>query len=323
MEKISELLYTLFSFTLPEQASTNAYLVDDLFSVVMILSILGFGGLMAVMTYFVIRYHKSNNDKSAYIPHNTLAETIWTVVPTILFVGIAVWGLIAYFKMHEVPENAYKIKVTGKQWLWEFTYNKDGKEAAVTEVMYVPVNTPIVLDMTAVDVLHSFFVPSFRIKRDTVPGLRTQTTFTATKEGDFKVFCTEYCGTSHSKMRALVRVVSKERFDRWLNFEITEANISDPVELGSRLFQRKGCASCHSLDGKVIVGPSLKGIWGNKREFADGSTKTADAEYIRESILKPQAKIVKGFSNVRMNSFAGQLEEKDIDHIIEYLKTIK
>jgi cytochrome c oxidase subunit 2 len=323
MGKISELMYTLFSFTLPEQASTKAYLADDLFGVVMILSVLGFVGVMAVMTYFVIRYHKSNNDKSAYIPHNTVLETIWTVVPTILFVGIAVWGLIAYFKMHEVPDNAYKIKVTGKQWMWEFTYDKDGKEASVGNVMYVPVNTPVLLEMTSVDVLHSFFVPSFRIKRDTVPGLRTTTTFTATKEGDFKVFCTEYCGTSHSKMRAMVRVVSQERFDRWLNFEIKENNITDPVEIGARLFAKKGCVSCHSLDGKVIVGPSLKGIWGNKRNFADGSTVTADADYIRESILKPQSKIVKGFSNVRMNSFAGQLDEKDIDHVIEYLKTIK
>lgn len=323
MEKISQLLYTLFSWALPEQASTNAYLVDDLFGVVMILSILGFAGLMAVMTFFVIRYHKANNEKSAYIPHNALAETIWTVIPTILFVGIAVWGLIAYFKMHEVPDDAYKIKVTGKQWMWEFTYQLDGKEASVSDVMYVPVNTPISLDMTSVDVLHSFYVPSFRIKRDTVPGMRTYTTFTATKEGDYKVFCTEFCGTSHSRMRATVRVVSKERFQEWLKYEIKEANISDPVELGARLFARKGCASCHSLDGSVIVGPSLKGIWGKKRNFEDGGELTANAEYIRESILKPQAKIVKGFSGARMNSFAGQLDEKQLDYLIEYLKTIK
>ncbi len=323
MEKISALLYKLFGFSLPEQASTKAHLVDDLYSVVMILSIMGFVGLMAAMTFFVIRYHKSNNDKSAYIPHNALAETIWTVIPTIVFVGIAVWGLWAYFDMHKVPENAYKIKVTGKQWMWEFTYDKDGKEASVTNVMYVSVNTPVVLDMTSVDVLHSFYVPSFRIKRDTVPGMRSQTTFEATKEGDYKIFCAEFCGTSHSKMRGIVRVVSKKRFDKWLNFEIKEANISDPIELGARLYARKGCASCHSIDGSTIVGPSLKGIWGAERNFEDGSKLTADAEYIRESIIKPQAKIVKGFTGARMNSFAGQLEEKDIDHLIEFLKTLK
>lgn len=322
MEKISELLYMLFGFSLPEQASKNAHLVDDLYSVVMILSILGFVGLMSAMTFFVVRYHRSNNEKSAYIPHNTLAETIWTVIPTIIFVGIGVWGLIAYYKMNEIPDDAYKIKVTAKQWMWEFTYDKDGKEANVVDTMYIPVNTPIVLDMYSPDVLHSFYVPSFRVKRDIVPGMRTQVTFTATKTGDFRLYCAEFCGTSHSRMRGIVRVVSQERFNKWLNFEIKEANITDPIELGSRLFQRKGCTSCHSIDGSTIVGPTLKGIWGKETMLSDGSKVTVDAEYIRESILQPQAKIVQGFEGVRMNSFAGQLDEKDINHLVEYLKTL-
>ncbi len=323
MEKMSEILYMLFGFSLPEQASTQAHLVDDLYGVVMILSILGFVGLMSAMIFFVIRYHKSNNDKSAYIPHNTLAETIWTVIPTIIFVGIAVWGLIAYYKMNEVPDNAYKIKITGKQWLWEFTYEKDKKEVSATDIMYIPIDTPILLDMTSVDVLHSFNIPSFRVKRDTVPGMRSKITFTANKLGDYRIYCTEYCGTSHSRMRATVRVVTKERFNRWLNFEIEEANISDPIALGARLFGRRGCTSCHRLSEGVLVGPSLGGIWGKKRKFTDGTEAIADAEYIRESILMPQAKIVEGFAGVKMNSFAGQLSEKEIDYIIEYLKTFK
>lgn len=323
MEKISALLYKLFGFTLPEQASTTAHLVDDLYSIVMILSIVGFVGLMAAMTFFVVRYHRSNNEKSAYIPHNTLAETIWTVIPTIIFVGIGIWGLIAYYKMNEIPDDAYKVKVTGKQWMWEFTYNRDGKEASVSDVMYIPVNTPILLDMTSVDVLHSFYVPSFRVKRDTVPGMRTKITFTATKEGDYQIYCAEFCGTSHSRMRGTVRVVSQERFNKWLNYEIKEANISDPVELGARQFARKGCASCHSIDGSTIVGPTLKGIWGRTSKLADGTEVVVDAEYIRESILMPQAKIVRGFEGQRMNSFAGQLNENEIDHLIEFLKTLK
>lgn len=323
MEKISALLYKLFGFSLPEQASTTAHLVDDLYSIVMILSIIGFVGLMSAMTFFVIRYHRSNNEKSAYIPHNTLAETIWTVIPTIIFLGIGVWGLVAYYKMNEVPENAYRIKVTGKQWMWEFTYDRDGKEASVNDVMYVPVNTPILLDMTSVDVLHSFYVPSFRVKRDTVPGMKTKITFTANKTGDYKIFCAEYCGTSHSRMRGTVRVVTQERFNKWLNFEIKEANITDPVELGAREFARKGCTSCHSIDGSIVVGPSLKGIWGRTSEMSDGSKHVVDAEYIRESLLKPQSKIVKGFEGSKMNSFAGQLDEKQIDHLIAFLKTLK
>lgn len=323
MEKMSEILYMLFGFSLPEQASTQAHLVDDLYSVVMILSILGFVGLMSAMTFFVIRYHKSNNDKSAYIPHNTLAETIWTVIPTIIFLGIAVWGLIAYYKMNEVPDNAYKIKITGKQWLWEFTYEKDKKELSTTDIMYIPIDTPILLDMTATDVLHSFNIPSFRVKRDTVPGMRTKISFTANKLGDYRIYCTEYCGTNHSKMKATVRVVTKKRFDKWLNFEIKEANITDPIALGARLFGRRGCTSCHSLGSDTIVGPGLGGIWGRTTKFTDGSEHVVDAEYIRESILKPQEKIVEGFDGVKMNSFAGQLSEKEIDYIIEYLKTFK
>ena len=214
MRFIGDILHALFGFTLPEQAAKNAHLVDDLYNVVMLLSVLGFLGLMGAMTFFIIRYHKSHNkEKSAYIPHNALAETIWTVIPTIIFVGIAIWGLFAYFEMNTVPKNAYKINVTGKQWLWEFTYTKDNLQFDTTDVMYVPVNTPVVLEMTATDVLHSFYIPSFRIKRDTVPGMVTRINFTATKKGDFRIFCAEFCGTSHSRMRGIVRVVSKERFE--------------------------------------------------------------------------------------------------------------
>ena len=177
-------------------------------------------------------------------------------------------------------------KITGKQWMWEFGYNKNGKEASVTDIMYVPINTPILLDMTSVDVLHSFNIPSFRVKRDTVPGMRSKISFTANKLGDYRIYCTEYCGTSHSEMKATVRVVTQERFNKWLNFEIKEANITDPVELGSRLFQRKGCASCHSIDGSTVVGPTLLGIWDKPRKFTDGTEiPAANAEYIRESII--------------------------------------
>ncbi|MCT4641094.1 MAG: cytochrome c oxidase subunit II [Bacteriovoracaceae bacterium] len=323
MMNVSEILHKILGFMMPDRAAVNAHLVDDLYYFVFILSIVGLVGLMGVMVFFIVRYHRSQNDKSAYIPHNALAETIWTVVPTIIFVGIAVWGLIAFYEAEKKDPNALEIKVTGKQWMWEFGYKKGNLEANITDVMYVPINTPVHLDMTSTDVLHSFFVPSFRIKRDTVPGMRTKLNFTATKLGDFQIFCAEFCGTAHSKMRGIVRVVSKKRFQRWLNREIKEANISDPVELGSRLFARKGCTSCHSVESNTIIGPGLKGLWGAKREFADGSSITAaDAEYIRESILMPNAKVVKGYP-AKMNSFAGQLTEKEIDYLIEYIKTLK
>lgn len=319
---ISEILAMLFGFTLPERAAQNAYLVDDLYNSVLLLSIVGFFGLMGVMVYFIVRYHKSQNDKSAYIPHNAFAETLWTVIPTIIFVGIAIWGVWAYYEREVKPDNAMVVKVTGKQWLWEYTYEKDGKNFSTINTMYVPVGKPVVLDMTSVDVLHSFYVPSFRTKRDTVPGMRTSYSFTPTKEGDFVVFCAEYCGTSHSAMRGVVKVVSEERFNKWLDRQIKEANITDPVELGARLVSRKGCTTCHDLGNARVIGPGLAGIWGKEREFESGEKVVADADYIRESILKPNAKVVKGYP-AKMNSFAGQLSEQEIDYIIEYLKTLK
>lgn len=321
MQLIHDVLHLIFGFTLPDRAAENVHLVDELYNLVMALSFVGFFGLMGVMTFFVVRYHRSQNEKSAYIPHNALAETIWTVIPTIIFVGIAVWGLFAYFKMEQVPDNAYKINVTGKQWLWEFTYKKDNLEFSTADVMYIPVNTPILLEMTATDVLHSFFIPSFRVKRDTVPGMRSYVNFTATKKGDFKIYCTEFCGTSHSRMRGIVRVVSQERFDKWLNREIKEANISDPVELGSRLFIRN-CMTCHNVDSTKKIGPGLAGLFGKERNFSNADSVVANEDYIRESIIAPNAKIVEGYPG-KMNSFAGLLSEKEINYLIEYIKTLK
>jgi cytochrome c oxidase subunit 2 len=322
MRMISEILYKIFGFSLPERAMDNVYLVDDIYSFIMLISIFGFIGLMTVMIFFVLRYHKTQNDKSAYIPHNAFAETLWTVIPGILFVGIAIWGIWAFYEKEAAPENAMVVKVTGKQWMWEYTYSKDGQEFSTTNTLYLPINTPVVLDMTSVDVIHSFFIPSFRTKRDTVPGMRTTIFVEPNKLGDFAIYCAEFCGTSHSKMRGTVRVVSEKRFNKWINRQIKEANISDPVELGARLFNRKGCNSCHSLDGSRLIGPSFKGLWGRESEFEDGTKAQVDAEYIRESILMPNEKVVKGYP-ARMNSFAGQLSEKELDYLIEYIKTVK
>lgn len=322
MGMVSEILYKIFGFSLPERAMDNVYLVDDIYSVIMLISILGFFGLMGVMVFFVLRFHKSQNDKSAYIPHNTFAETLWTVIPGIIFVGIAVWGIWAFYEKETAPENAMVVKVTGKQWMWEYTYSKDGQEFSTSDTLYLPINTPVVLDMTSVDVIHSFFIPSFRTKRDTVPGMRTQIYVKPNTLGDFTIYCAEFCGTAHSKMRGIVRVVSKKRFNKWIDRQIKEANITDPVELGSRLFLRKGCNSCHSVDGSRIIGPSFKGLWESERVFEDGSKTIANAEYIRESLLMPNKKVVKGYP-ARMNSFQGQLSEKEIDYLIEFIKTVK
>lgn len=325
LDFLQGLLDLFFSISLPDKAAENTHLVDTLFNTVLVISIFGFIGLMGVMTFFVIRYHRSQNEKSAYIPHNAMAETIWTVVPLIIFVGISIFGLFEYFKMKEIPDNAYKINVTGKQWAWTFTYSEKGQDGKVqsfelNDLMYVPVGKPILLEMTATDVLHSFYVPSYRIKQDTVPGMNTYLTFTPTKEGDFNIFCTEFCGTSHSRMRGIVRAVTPERFEKWKNRQMKEANITDPVELGYRVYS-KNCATCHSTGNDRIIGPGFQGLYGKNREFEAGDSVVADAAYIKESILYPKKKVVKGYPN-KMNAFAGILSDKDIDNIIAYLKTL-
>ena len=184
------------------------------------------------------------------------------------------------------------------------------------------IGEPIILEMTSTDVIHSFYIPSFRVKRDTVPGMISKVSFTPTEEGNFTVFCTEFCGTSHSRMRSNIRVVKKDRYEKWINRQIKEANISDPVELGYRIYNNN-CATCHSLDGSKIVGPSFQGLWGSNRAFEAGESLVADADYIRESIINPQAKIVKGYTEAKMNSFAGQFDEKQLGYLVEFLKTQK
>jgi cytochrome c oxidase subunit 2 len=323
VEFIERLMSLMSGMINPEQASTYAGDVDLVFNFILVISILGFVGLMGVMTYFVIRYHKNVTDeKSAYIPHNSLAEALWTIIPTIIFVGIAIWGWYVYKVQVAMPEDARVIKVVGKQWDWEFKYSHQDLNFSTTGIMMVPVNEKIVLEMTSVDVIHSFFVPSFRMKKDVVPGIITRAWFEATKEGDYHIFCTEYCGTAHSKMLATVRVVSKERFQKWLEREANEANISDPVALGERLYNAKGCTSCHNIDGTKLIGPPLNVVWGEKREFADGSSAVADAAYIRESILNPNAKVVKEYPP-KMNPYQGLLSEEEIDYLIAFIKSLK
>ena len=192
------------------------------------------------------------------------------------------------------------------------------EKGSVTRPKY---NTPIVLEMTSRDVLHSFYVPSFRVKRDTVPGMNSYLSFTPTKKGDFNIFCTEFCGTSHSRMRGIVRVVSKERFEKWANREYKEANITDPVELGYRIYS-KNCATCHSTGANRIIGPGFQGLYGKKREFVNGEAEVANDEYIKNSIYYPGQKIVKGYDN-KMNAWEGVLTDKDVEHLIAYIKTLK
>ena len=276
-------------------------------------SILVIGGFV----YFSIRYRrKSEKDKPPSITHNYLLEFLWSFIPFLIFMFIFGWGWLIYDKMRTSPEGALEIHVYGQMWNWDFVY-KNGRKSS--RVLTVPVDTPVKLIMSSRDVIHSFFIPSFRVKQDVVPGTYTSLYFTANKKGKFPVFCTELCGAGHSSMLATVRVLDLKEWEEWL--------VTDPykgmnmVQVGEVQFQ-KTCIACHTNTSEKRIGPGLAGLFGRQREFEDGSLLKADENYIRESILNPSAKLVKGYGNL-MTPFAGILQEEEMTGLIEYIKSLK
>jgi cytochrome c oxidase subunit 2 len=236
---------------------------------------------------------------------------------------IFVYGFVVFRDMRNPPADATEINVTAKQWLWQFEYY-NGKKTL--NELYVQQNRPVKLVMRSEDVIHSFFVPDFRVKQDILGGRYTQLWFTPTKVGTFQLFCAEYCGTGHSKMLGKVVVLSPEAYDIWekgarVTEEIGVASLPD-AERGEQIYKQSGCNACHSLDGSTGVGPSWKSLVGHKVAMQNGEEITADENYIRESILEPQAKIVKGYQPV-MPSFKGILSDADISALISYMKTLK
>jgi len=302
---------------MPVQGTKIAQHVDSLYSFLVwasfISSILVIGGFI----YFGMKYkRRSDNDKTAYISHNSTLEFIWSFIPFVIFMVVFAWGVYVYREMRIMPQNALEVLVEGQKWNWTFYY-KSGKVSAGELV--VPVNTPVKLIMTSKDVLHSFFIPAFRVKQDVVPGRYTSLWFDAEKKGNYQVFCTEYCGDKHSGMLAKTTVVSREEFEQWLQ--------NDPykglsmTEVGQKVYAGR-CAVCHNLSDAKLVGPGWKGLFGSSRKFTDGSSAVADENYVRESILAPNAKVVAEFAPA-MPTFAGQLSEQEIMAIIEFIKTVK
>jgi cytochrome c oxidase subunit 2 len=335
---------------LPIQASEVATEWDTLYNFLVGLSFFFFVLVVGAMLYFVKAYRARPGVKTKYIADHHLLEGLWTFIPLVLLMIIFVWGYAVYDKMISAPSNAMEIRVIAKQWLWQFQYD-DGR-STINEV-YVPVNQPVKMVMTSTDVLHSFFVPNFRVKQDVVPGMYSSVWFEATVPGKHQVFCTEYCGAAHSQMLAKVIALSPEDWENWkkgkkiLAEEAPKAGDSAAVqtdktvasaaatipatqpqltlvEQGKAQFAAKGCVACHSPDGsaKANLGPTLKGVYGNYVELVSGTKVMADDNYIRESIENPTAKIVKGFNPV-MPTFKGQVSETEMNALIAYIKSLK
>jgi cytochrome c oxidase subunit II len=309
---------------LPPAFSTIAPRIDELYTFIFVLSmILGFGILFPMM-WFVFRYHRSRGHKATPTKDHKGIEIAWTFLPLIPLAVLFVWGFRDYMYGVVAPENALRIRVRAEQWKWEFEHPGGIRENGV---LRVPVHRPVLIVLSSKDVLHSFFIPEFRVKRDAVPGMYQSLWFEATQLGRRQIFCTEYCGTSHSRMLANVEVITAPQYEEFLRVgptrEMSCPECTTDAQWGERLYTQLACNTCHSLDGSPSPGPTWRGLVGRSEHLVGGETITVDENYIRESILTPQAKIVAGYQNVVMPTFAGSVTDLQIDALIEYMRTVR
>ncbi len=279
----------------------------------------------AVLVYLMLKYRRrGKDDKVTPLKGNHLVEITWTVIPTILVIFIFVYGINVWTDMRTMPDDSesYVVDVRAQRWAWSFKY-PDGRTTAGD--LYVPVNQKIKLRMNSNDVLHSFFLPEFRVKEDVVPSMFTYLWFEGKKPGTYNIFCTEYCGKDHSQMLGKVHVLdidTWERFENNLPLDPRDKPLT-PLEAGEQLYVKRGCKGCHSSDGSAVLGPSFKGLYNRSGALQDGTSYVADDNYIMESIKYPNRKLVAGYPANQMPAFEGQLTEDDIANIIEYIKTLQ
>ena len=309
------------SFWLPRQGQALAANTDNLFYFIYYLCVFFFVLIISAMVYFAVKYRRKDaNQRTSNIKGSHRLEIIWSVIPGILLLVIFGWGFRDWMHIVVPPANYLEVRVTGQKWNWSFDYVKDGINSPN---LVVPVGHPIKLVMSSKDVSHSFFIPDMRIKRDVLPNRYTVEWFEPNEIGEHHVFCTQYCGTSHSGMLTKVRVLSEQDYADWIAAGGDLGGAGVPLaKLGELVFNSKGCTACHNIDGTAKIGPALNGIYGTKVELADGSSVEVDDNYIRESIMVPAAKVVKGFAPV-MPSFQGQLNDKQTNGLIEYIKSLK
>jgi cytochrome c oxidase subunit 2 len=305
-------------FWLPKQGSTLAEEVDLNWGLVFWISVFFLALVTFLLVFFVIRFRARPGHREQASPtHNTPLEILWSVIPTLLVMVLFWQGYKTFLDMATPPQNNYEVLVTAEKWSWAFTYPNGYEDPD----LHVPVDTPVQLVMSSRDVIHSFFVPEFRVKRDVFPGRYTKIWFEANELGEYDIFCTEYCGTGHSSMMAKIVVHERAGFAQWLEAASDWMSTMPPAEAGAILYTRKGCQQCHSIDGSGGVGPTFLDLFGHQQPPKAGGAVEVDENYIRESIYDPQAKIAAGFDPV-MQTYRGRLSEEEITAIIEYLKTL-
>ena len=312
----------------PEQASTFAKDVDNIYFLLCALTFFFTALVLGLITFFAIRYRRGNNkvDRSNAPEEHLPLELTWSIIPLVLGLGVFVWSAKPFTYVYRPPADALEIFVIGKRWMWHIQHTNGIRE---NNELHIPVDKPIKLTMISQDVIHGFFVPAFRVKRDVLPGRYNTVWFQPTKIGRYHLYCTEYCGTNHSEMGGWVTVMAATDYQKW----ITTGGAPGPtstmqetlVSQGASLYQTYACANCHQNQNGVH-GPSLYGLYGKERKLTNGQTVLADDSYLRESIVQPESKIVAGYQNLMpaypVGAEAGQLTEEQVLAMVAYIKTL-
>jgi cytochrome c oxidase subunit II len=308
---------------LPDQASTQAVTIDRLFNAHFIIIAFLFSLITVFVVYSIVVFRSKPGQKQegAYFKGSTGLEVVWTLIPLITVVGFSYWGAQNLAEVRREDPQALNVRVVGYQWAWLFEYPDYGVSSTT---LYLPVDRQVLFSMTSRDVIHSFWVPEFRVKQDVLPGenLVKELRVTPNKIGTYQVMCAELCGGAHAYMTSPVMVVSQADFGQWLAEQVNTSE-PDPAKRGEK-WATANCISCHSLDGSKIVGPTWKGLFGSQVELEDGTTVTVDDAYLLQSILEPNEQIHKGYpANVMPPTYKDLLSEEQIQDILAFIQTVK
>jgi cytochrome c oxidase subunit 2 len=300
-----------------EPASSMAAPLDHLLLALTLLSLLAVGGLAGVILVFVVRYRRGAPAAAPGNPgpvRSRRLEVIWITLPLLVFLGVFYWAAVLYAQLRNPPPTSLTLNVVAKQWMWKVQH--PGGQREINQ-LHVPAGRPIKLLLTSQDVIHSFFVPAFRIKQDVLPGRYTTLWFEAIKPGEYQLFCAEFCGTGHARMTGSVIVLQPQAYQRWLQANPAQGSL---VQRGAVLFRRYGCSGCHGPNASVHA-PSLAGLYGSRIPLADGSLIQVDEGYIRDSIVLPLKQVAAGYQPI-MPSFQGQLDEAEILQLVAYIRSL-
>jgi len=295
--------------------------VNNSFLPILVISLILLTLVTLFMVYFAFRYRKKRSPEATNVKESLLIEITWTVIPTILVLVMFYFGWKNFEPMRKPPDNAMEVKVRARMWSWQFEYENGHKSPHLN----VPLGKPVKLMLTSDDVIHSLYIPSFKVKEDAVPGMETMLWFIPNVAGKFSIFCAEYCGQGHSSMNTFVSVMAETEFDAWYqSASDLEKEDTAPLPI-AELLNESGCLDCHSTDGEVLIGPTFQGIYGRESVvITEGKERIiiVDDKYIKKSLERPQADVVKGYDDI-MPSFEGEFSDREIESIIQYLKNLK